>query len=327
MDKKERTVSVIIPTFNRKHLIGATIDNILEQTLPAHEIIVVDDNSTDGTLDWLNDTYGDKLILLTNKGKGPGAARNTGLKIANANYIKFFDSDDLMTTNTLEVQVETLEKTGKGYVTGPYFYASEINGEWVPKDNVILNYNNFPQNKPLWHWMIWGLFITIPGMLFKREFLNKVGSWPEEIITSEDWLYLWRMAQIEPYPAHDNRCAFIYRLHGQQSVGSNYNNLKRDKEKYSVLKSIFEADIKSNKKYSWLEKQLFVNKFYQMAFVCQETDFKGQLIDTSGKYAFIIWQYYRLKMKLGRIRTSTEWQPMHGASLAINLIQDHLTKV
>ncbi|WP_075590608.1 glycosyltransferase family 2 protein [Labilibacter marinus] len=311
----EKTVSIIIPTYNRRHLIGTTIDNILRQTLPVHEIIVVDDHSTDETLEWLKETYGDKLILLTNDGKGPGAARNTGLKIATGSYIKFFDSDDLMTSNTLEVQVETLEKSDKGYITGPYFYASEENEQWIPKDNVILNYHNFPQNKPLWHWMIWGLFITIPGMLFRRDFLDSVGPWPEDIITSEDWLYLWRIAQKEPYPAHDSRCAFIYRLHGEQSVGNNFDNLKRDKEKFKILKNIFESDIKPSDKYTWWQKQIFINKFYQTARVCIDPCFKQELLSISGNFSKIIWQLYRLKMKWGRIKTKTDWQPFHGVNL------------
>ena len=323
----KNTVTVIIPTFNRKHLIGATIDNILRQTLTPHEIIVVDDHSTDGTLDWLKQVYSNKLILLTNQDKGPGAARNTGLKIATGNYIKFFDSDDLMTTNTLEVQVETLEKSNKGFVTGPYFYASEKNGKWIPKDNVILNYHNFPQNKPLWHWMIWGLFITIPGMLFKKDFLNKVGPWPEDVITSEDWLYLWRMSQTEPYPAHDNRCAFIYRLHGEQSVGSNFNNLNRDKEKAKVLQSIYKTDVKENKKFTWLEEKQFLNKFYQMAMVTQDEEFKNKLISISGSIAKQIYAYHRLKMKIGRIKTKTDWQPMHGIKIDRNLIISKISNI
>ena len=109
MNNSPCNISIIIPTYNRRHLIGTTIDNLLQQTHPAHEIIVVDDYSTDGTVEWLNTTYGNKLIVLTNKGKGPGAARNTGFQASTGNYIKFFDSDDVMTHNTLEEQLQALQ--------------------------------------------------------------------------------------------------------------------------------------------------------------------------------------------------------------------------
>jgi hypothetical protein len=322
------TVSVIIPTYNRRYLIGATIDNILQQTLLPFEIIVVDDHSNDGTLDWLKAQYGDRLILLSNKGKGPGAARNTGLKIATGDYIKFFDSDDLMTKNTLEVQVKKLKETGKGFATGPYIYASEVNGNWVAKDNLILNYSNFHQNKPLRHWMIWGLFIPIPGMLFTREFLNKAGFWPEEMITSEDWAYLWRMAMIEPFPAHTNECAFIYRLHREQSTGANLNNTERDREKYQVLKQIYERDI-MNGSFSTFEKLLFRNKFYQIARITQDVSLKEELYRTAGKKAtqILIWEYFRINQKIGRVQTRTDWQPFHGSIGSSMLFNNYMENI
>src|SRR5690554_216154 len=134
MNNSPCNISIIIPTYNRRHLIGTTIANLLKQTQPAYEIIVVDDHSTDGTIDWLNKTYGDKLKVLKNKGYGPGAARNTGYKGSTGNYIKFFDSDDVMTTNTLKVQLESLKVSGKNFVTSPYLYGKESNGQWEPTD-------------------------------------------------------------------------------------------------------------------------------------------------------------------------------------------------
>ncbi len=314
------TISIIIPTFNRRHLIGTTIDNILQQTHSAHEIIVVDDHSTDGTVEWLKTTYGHKLIVLANKGKGPGAARNTGFQASTGNYIKFFDSDDVMTLNTLEEQLRGLKASQKHFITGPYTYGQQINGQWQSTDNLLINYHGFPQNKPLYHWMIWGLFIPIPGMLFKRSFLEEVGPWPEACITSEDWAYLWRMALREPYPAHTNKCYFIYRLHEAQSTGNNLDDLKRDKEKFQILNEIYQRDVKHVKFSPW-QKALFRNKFYQIARVTKDQRFRQELLQAAGPYQSYLWQYYRVKMKYFRIRTHSVWQPMHGVkkNLFLNL--------
>lgn len=308
------TISVIIPTYNRRHLIGQTLHSILAQTLPPSEIIVVDDGSTDGTIEWLEKNYGAQLLLVKNKGKGPGAARNTGLAIAKGEYIKFFDSDDWMSPNSLEVQLKALETTGKPYVTSPYIYAQEINGQWTPTDSCIINHYGFPQHKPLTHWMIWGLFICIPTMLFRRDFLDKVGPWPEEVTTSEDWLYLWRMAMEEPYPAHTNECWFYYRVHQLQSTGSNMVDSERDKEKADVLQLILNNDVQ-NGTFTWFEKQLFRNKFYQMARVSSHKEFKEEMNKIARPWRWFVWQYYRIKMKMGRKRTGTEWQPMHAAKV------------
>lgn len=305
------TISIIIPTYNRRHLIGTTIDNLLQQTHPAHEIIVVDDHSTDGTVEWLNTTYGNKLMVLTNKGKGPGAARNTGFQASTGNYIKFFDSDDVMTHNTLEEQLQALQASQKQFITGPYTYGQQINEQWQPTNNLLINYHGFPKSKPLYHWMIWGLFIPIPGMLFKRSFLEEVGPWPEECITSEDWAYLWRMALREPYPAHTNKCYFIYRVHEAQSTGSNFDDQKRDKEKFQILNEIYQHDVKHGNFTLW-QKALFRNKFYQIARVTKDPPFRKELLHAAGPGQSLIWQYYRTKMKIGRVKTKSDWQPMHG---------------
>src|SRR6478736_2624457 len=109
-------VSVIIPTFNRKTLLVKTLESIFRQSLPPYEIIVVDDHSNDGTLRFLEDTYAQRVVAITNRGKGPGAARNTGLAAASGDYIKFFDSDDVMTSNTLQLQSDVLGKSKKKFV-------------------------------------------------------------------------------------------------------------------------------------------------------------------------------------------------------------------
>ena len=317
---KKTNVSVIIPTYNRKRLIFETINNILKQSLPAKEIIVVDDNSTDNTVELLNSNYGNEITILKNKGKGPGAARNTGLEKATGEYIKFFDSDDLMSVNTLEEQVKVLKNSNKNYITSPYFYAKKENNKWTLTDNIILNYNNFPQNKPLWHWMIWDLFITIPGMLFKKEFIKKVGPWPTEMITSEDWLYLWKIAKLEPYPAHSNKCAFLYRIHNKQSTGNNFNNLQRDTERYKILKEIYNTELNNNN-LNISQKLIFRNKFYQIKR--QITDPKlTKLLNNDIKYIDkYIWQFIRIKNKLGRIKTKTDWQPMHSPYICDNIFE------
>ncbi|MDI3318627.1 glycosyltransferase family 2 protein [Pinibacter soli] len=305
-------ISLIIPIKNRANLIGETLDCIFNQTLLPFEVIVVDDGSED-ELNTVIHSYGDKVTLLQNEGRGPGAARNTGLKKASGDFIKFFDSDDLMTKNMLEVQAKKLLESRKGYVTSPYFYAKKIdNNKWEPQDGAILNYNSFPIHKPLTYWMIKGLFITIPGMLFTKDFIASVGLWPEKMITSEDWAYLWRIAMIEPFPAHTNECAFLYRVHESQSTGSNLTERLRDKEKFEVLKEIYTSDIRSSSQFSFFDKVLFRNKFYQLARVTSDKEFKNELAQLFGKTQFVIWQYLRIQHKYGRLKTKTSWQPMHG---------------
>src|SRR4051812_39304412 len=87
-------VSVIIPTYNRRELVCRAIDSVLAQSRPVAEIVVVDDGSTDGTIDALDARYGAKLRCVSQANAGVAAARNHGLRLAQGRFIAFLDSDD-----------------------------------------------------------------------------------------------------------------------------------------------------------------------------------------------------------------------------------------
>ena len=94
-------VSVIVPVYNTEKYLGRCLDSLLNQTLEDIEIILVDDHSTDNSLDIMQ-AYQEKeprkiKIAQTKQNSGAGAARNVGLELADCNYIGFVDSDDYIT--------------------------------------------------------------------------------------------------------------------------------------------------------------------------------------------------------------------------------------
>ena len=95
-------VSVIIPTYNRENFISECVQSVLAQTMPAREIIVVDDGSTDATYNILSDfgfnsisTQKTVLRYFFQENRGVSAARNLGIREARSEYIALLDSDDL----------------------------------------------------------------------------------------------------------------------------------------------------------------------------------------------------------------------------------------
>jgi len=93
-------VSVVVPTFNRKHLLQAAVDSALAQAGPGLEveIVVADDASQDGTLGWLGETYGaDARVraVVNSRAKGPAGARNSGILAARFPFVALLDSDDV----------------------------------------------------------------------------------------------------------------------------------------------------------------------------------------------------------------------------------------
>jgi glycosyltransferase involved in cell wall biosynthesis len=298
-------VSIIIPTYNRKHLIVETIDNILHQTLSEYEIIVVDDTSTDGTIELLKDKYQDQLIILSNKGKGPGAARNTGFKASTGKYIQFFDSDDLLTPNKLEVQVKLLEDNpGKKIVYGPYLPATFENNRWRNTD-CIMQYKPLP-NKPLHHLVTEGWCAITQSCLFRRDLIEEIGLWREDLMPHEDKEFWYRLGKAEPFPMHENQSCVIYRQHQQQITDLQVKVIDRTKDGIKALNFI---NAYANRDKIPNCSKILLNGIianYKIYLIENGVDINLSRIE---KTCNLI---YRLKMKLGRVRTHTNWQPMHG---------------
>jgi len=106
-------VSVIIPTYNRAHIVGEAIESVLAQTYQDFEIIVVDDASTDNTREVLAGYaahHPDKIrVIYRETNGGAGAARNDGIRASKGEYISFLDSDDLYLPHRLQVAVDALD--------------------------------------------------------------------------------------------------------------------------------------------------------------------------------------------------------------------------
>jgi glycosyltransferase involved in cell wall biosynthesis len=101
--------SVVIPTYNRRELLRQTLESVWKQAFEDFEVIVVDDGSTDGTLEELR-SLGSRVGVLQQANRGPGAARNLGVTRARGEYLAFLDSDDLWFPWTLGVFARLIEQ-------------------------------------------------------------------------------------------------------------------------------------------------------------------------------------------------------------------------
>ena len=105
MQSADWSVAIVIPAFNRERFIAAAIESALAQTVPADEIIVVDDGSTDRTGE-IASGYGPpvRVIRIENNGAGPSRPRNVGIAAAQSKYITLLDSDDRLAPTVLQRQ-------------------------------------------------------------------------------------------------------------------------------------------------------------------------------------------------------------------------------
>ena len=113
-------ISVIIPVFNDEKRIEKSINSVLNQTYDNLELIVVNDGSTDKTLEKIQ-KYSDKRIkIVTQKNQGTGQARNKGIKESTGNFICFVDSDDTIEPNFLEEMSKLIKQKNASIVACSY---------------------------------------------------------------------------------------------------------------------------------------------------------------------------------------------------------------
>jgi glycosyltransferase involved in cell wall biosynthesis len=124
-------VSVIIPSYNREKTIKRAVDSVLNQTYKNIEITVVDDCSTDGTLNILKKICDDRLtVVKLPHNSGACVARNEGIRMAKGKYIAFQDSDDFWHENKLEIQINSM-KRNNALVSFCNFNKYYDNGKYV----------------------------------------------------------------------------------------------------------------------------------------------------------------------------------------------------
>jgi glycosyltransferase involved in cell wall biosynthesis len=104
-------LSVVIPTWNRAHVVCEAVESARAQRPGAVEVIVVDDGSTDGTAELLEGRFGSEVRLLRMPERGgPGAARNAGVRVATGELLAFLDSDDLWLPGKLDAELRMFER-------------------------------------------------------------------------------------------------------------------------------------------------------------------------------------------------------------------------
>jgi len=114
MSTDKPTISVIIPTYNRRDSLERAVKSVLYQTHTDFELIIVDDSSTDETRTYVKTIDDDRVQLLVHEeNQGGGAARNTGISEAKGELIAFLDSDDIWTKNKLERSYKEFQKSPK----------------------------------------------------------------------------------------------------------------------------------------------------------------------------------------------------------------------
>jgi glycosyltransferase involved in cell wall biosynthesis len=178
-------VSVCIPTYNREKLLKETLDSVFAQNYKDFEVVIVDDGSTDGTKEMLENN-GYKVRYFRQKNSGDASARNRLIQEAQGNYITFLDSDDLLFPDSLERLVTEMRGRDDLIVYGPYVAINEF-GDLVYRKKKKLYNGKITAN------LFENILIHSCGSLFPRKVLIESGGFNTNFRVCSDydlWLRL-----------------------------------------------------------------------------------------------------------------------------------------
>jgi len=184
------TISLVIPAYNVERTILETIESVQQQTFSAFEIIVINDGSTDRTLELLESVNDERLKVFSYENGGLPVARNRGISHATGEFIAFLDADDLWTPDKLELQLAALQQhpeAGVAYSWTCDFIdgQKEIHHRYEP---VRFEGNILPEL------LIRNFLNSGSNPLIRREAIQSVGEFDPTLRSCEDWDFYLRLA-------------------------------------------------------------------------------------------------------------------------------------
>ena len=173
-------VSVIIPCWNAEKWVARAIQSVLDQDYPQKEIIVIDDGSTDSSLEIIK-SFGDKIRWETGPNRGACPARNRGLALATGKYIQFLDADDYLDGPVLRGFSETVKRKPCDLILG----RSIIEHRDGSRSNPIYYDSDLPNHELIWSCLN-SRCIQTGGQCWSRTFLEDIGAWDERVRKEQD---------------------------------------------------------------------------------------------------------------------------------------------
>ncbi len=220
-------VSIVVPFFNRERFLAQTIQSILRQNHARIELILVDNGSADRSFS-IAQSFSDPRIrhLRIRKNRSKAAAVNQAFTLVRGPWVAVFDSDDLMTSDSLTKRISFLNRHPRALaVIGGVNRLIDESGRALSKNHPLQPYARavrscVRQMSRRLGGLIPELFVygrcplnPMGATLFRREAMKKVGPLNERFAPADDQEYLYRFSLLQPLPFLDSPVLF-YRVHG-----------------------------------------------------------------------------------------------------------------
>ncbi len=233
MEKEnDKLISVIIPTYNRAHVLGRALDSVLAQDYSQLEIIVVDDGSTDHTRDLL-DRYKERVHVLTQPNKGVSAARNLGIQQSRGACIALLDSDDAWTSEKISLQAAFFQDNPDALIC----QTEEI---WIRNGRRVNP--KVKHKKPsgmIFHPSLTLCLVSPSAVMMRRDLFSIKGLFNEEFPVCEDYDLWLRVSRDTPVYLIDTPCTVKYGGHDDQLSAHH----SQDKYRIKAILNLIRADL------------------------------------------------------------------------------------
>ena len=227
-------ISIIIPTYNRAHLLKETLDSVAEQTYQNWECIIIDDGSTDDT-----EIVVEKYVKEDNRfqyhrrpvsrPKGANSCRNFGFELSKGDYINWFDDDDIMLNGFLKEKIELFNNDVDLVICSGIYVDQNL--------NQIKIINLEEQSFLFKDYVLWKLHIITNSVLFRKSFLNNKALFSLKISRGQEAELFSRLFYKLPVEKYSilNTPLFLYRQHSGTKTHRINSYVKAYKESQTII--------------------------------------------------------------------------------------------
>jgi glycosyltransferase involved in cell wall biosynthesis len=228
-------VSILIPAYNAEEWIAETVTSAVRQTWPRKEIIVVDDGSTDGTVQTARRFASEEVVIVCTKNRGAAEARNHALSLSQGDYIQWLDADDLLAPDKIERQMAELGKVDSRRILASsswaYFNYRINRAQFVPS----LLWHGLSPVEWLLTKMANNLYMPNSTWLTSRDLARESGPFDPYLYFDDDGEYFCRVLLASKGVLFVPEAKVFYRVTSSTRVSHIGNS---DKKKDSLLRSM-----------------------------------------------------------------------------------------
>lgn len=196
--------SVVIPLYNKEQYILKAVDCVLNQTFTDFEIIIVNDGSTDGSLEVLNQVSDKRIKVFSKPNGGVSSARNKGIELSKSDYIAFLDADDLWDVDYLLEMKNLIDKYPKAVMYASAYEVIEKNKRIIDtqglNEGIMPSYFSVARN----YTIVW-----TSAVIIRKDILLEIGGFPLGMISGED-LYTFAKVAIKGEVAYTPKVLAYY---------------------------------------------------------------------------------------------------------------------